>query len=239
MSYRIHPLWRVERLMSPSMYSQSFPHPSVTFLSHHIPKTAGSSLRVAFEQSLGNRVVYGVYDDTGASEMSAGKAVWLPAKAKILHGHFKPHSNHEHMFPFAIKSVWVRDPLERLWSLVGHLMSLGIQHPQYHLLKSALPKTNFKSQTSVVHDLVTEDAVMVFTHAYSNFFRNVPISDFAFVGSKHHYEKGLSKLSALLNLDLEIKQVNRRNNMGHKLPTSIRRLESYLQEEYEIVGDYL
>lgn len=239
MSYRIHPLWRVERLMSPTMYSQSFPHPHVTFLSHHIPKTAGSSLRVAFEQSLGNRVVYGVYDNTGASEMSAGKAVWLPAKAKILHGHFKPHNNHEQMFPFAKKAVWVRDPLERLWSLVGHLMSLGVRHPQYNLLKTALPKTNFESQTSIVHDLVAEDAVRIFTHAYSNFFRAVPINEFTFVGSKHQYEKGLSKLSKLMNLNLEIKQVNRRSTMGYTVPTSIRRLESYLQQEYEIVGDYL
>lgn len=239
MSYRIHPLWRVERLISPTMYSQSFPHNNVTFLSHHIPKTAGSSLRVAFEQSLGSRVVYGIYENTGAFEMSVGKEIWLPAKAKILHGHFKPHSNHERIFPFAKKTVWVRDPLERLWSLVGHLMSLGVRHPQYNLLKSALPKTNFDSQTSIVHDLVTEDAVKVFTHAYSNFFRAVPVTDFAFVGSKHQYEKALRNLSELMNLKLEIKQVNRRNAYGHTIPTSIRRLESYLWQEYEIVGDYL
>lgn len=238
MSYRIHPLWRVERLISPTMYSQSFPHNNVTFLSHHIPKTAGSSLRVAFEQSLGSRVVYGIYENTGAFEMSVGKEIWLPAKAKILHGHFKPHSNHERIFPLRKNCMGARSSraiMVASWS--SHV--IGSKTPQYNLLKSALPKTNFDSQTSIVHDLVTEDAVKVFTHAYSNFFRAVPVTDFAFVGSKHQYEKALRNLSELMNLKLEIKQVNRRNAYGHTIPTSIRRLESYLWQEYEIVGDYL
>jgi len=239
MSYRIHPLWRVERLLSPAMCSQDSPHANVTFLSHHIPKTAGSSLRRAFEEAMGVRAVYGIYENTGATEMSSGKEVWLPAKATILHGHFKPHVNHEKAFPNARKTVWVRDPLERLWSLVGHLMALGPTHPQYKLLRSSLPKTNFESQECIVRDLIVENAVKAFTHAYSNFFSAVSINHFSFVGSKHRYEKGIKQLSELMNLKLEVKQINRRSSLALKLPICIRRLESHLHQEYEIVGDFL
>lgn len=239
MSYKIHPIWRVERLLSPAKSSQVKPHRNVSLLSHHIPKTAGSSLRGAFEQAIGVRNVYGIYSNTGANAMSKGMDIWIPSKAEVLHGHFKPHTNHTKMFPHAIRTVWVRDPLERIWSLVGHLMALKEKHPHYALLKSKLPNTNFESQECIVRELILENPIYAFTHAYSHFFDTVSISQFTFVGSKHKYDKGLKQLANIMGMKLTTMQVNRRSSQTYQLPDSIKRLDSHLLDEYEIVGDYL
>lgn len=239
MSYKIHPFWKVERLLSPKMSSQFSPHNNVVLLSHHIPKTAGSSLRKAFEMSFGRRFVYGIYENTGALAMSKGEDTWIPANAKVLHGHFKPQEMHKCIFPRASKAVWVRDPVERLWSLVGHLLALRERHPHYHLLKSALPHVNPNSQVDIVRALVLENAVSAFTHAYTHFFKTVSIDEFEFVGSKHKYVEDLKNLSELIGVGLKPLEINRRSNAKQKLPVIIRKLEPYLEEEYAIVDDYL
>lgn len=239
MSYKTHPFWRVEKLLSPDKNSKSRPHPNVAVLSHHIPKTAGSSLRVAFEQALGARSVYGVYANTGASAMSKGDEIWLPSKARVLHGHFKPHANHTQTFPNAIKAVWVRDPLERIWSLVGHLLALKEKHPHYILLKEKLPESSLKSQESIVKELLLNNTIEAFTNTYSRFFNSVSIDEFGFVGSKHKYEEHLQQLSDLTGIQLKTLQVNRRTSQTYQLPSSIKQLESHLHHEYEIVGDFL
>lgn len=239
MSYRIHPFWKVEKLLSPQMSSQVSPHMNVTLLSHHIPKTAGSSLRLALEAGLGRRFVYGIYENTGASAMSEGRDIWIPSSAKVLHGHFKPHGMHKNIFPLAHRVVWVRDPVERLWSLVGHLMALKENHAHYCFLKSALPNVNFDSQEAIVRALVFDNTVRAFTHVYTHFFKTVPIESFEFVGSKHKYADDLKKLSEMVGVDLKTLEINRRNKSVQKLPASIRQLEQYLEQEYAIVGNYL
>lgn len=239
MFYRTHPLWSVEKLLSSAKNSKCQPQLNVSVLSHHIPKTAGSSLRLAFEEALGSSNVYGIYANTGASAMSKGEEIWLPSKAKVLHGHFKPHVNHPEMFPNAIRAVWVRDPLERLWSLVGHLLALKDKHPHYILLKTKLPESSLKSQETIVRELVLNNTIKAFTNTYSRFFNSVPINEFGFVGSKHKYEEGLEQLSDLLKLQLKTLQVNRRTSQAYQLPSSIKQLETHLHHEYEIVGDFL
>ncbi|AFT96878.1 hypothetical protein AMBAS45_17095 [Alteromonas macleodii str. 'Balearic Sea AD45'] len=194
---------------------------------------------MAFEEALGSRNVYGIYANTGASAMSKGEEIWLPSKAKVLHGHFKPHVNHLEMFPNAIRAVWVRDPLERLWSLVGHLLALKDKHPHYILLKTKLPESSFKSQETIVRELVLNNTIKAFTNTYSRFFNSVPINEFGFVGSKHKYEEGLEQLSDLTKLQLKTLQINRRTSQAYQLPSSIKQLESNLHHEYEIVGDFL
>lgn len=239
MPYKTHPVWKIEKLLFPVKCSQNLPHTNTTLLSHHIPKTAGSSLRGALERTLGRRYVYGIYENTGATEMSSGNDIWIPSRAKVLHGHFKPRPEHDKIFPFAQRTVWVRDPLERIWSLVGHLLELKERHPHYILLKSSISNKSISSQERIVNELILNNAIDAFTSVYSRFFDKVPISDFAFVGSKHRYENDLKKFAELAGVKLDVLQVNRRNKDVNKLPNTIRHLETYLQNEYEIVGSYL
>ncbi|MBT3136468.1 hypothetical protein KL866_15440 [Alteromonas sp. ALT199] len=171
--------------------------------------------------------------------MSKGEEIWLPSKAKVLHGHFKPHINHIKTFPNAIRAVWVRDPLERLWSLVGHLLALKERHPHYILLKSKLPESSLKSHETIVKELVLNNTIDAFTNTYSRFFSSVSIDEFGFVGSKHKYEEDLQQLSDSTGIQLKTLQVNRRTSQAYQLPSSIKQLESHLHHEYEIVGDFL
>ena len=239
MSYKIHPFWSVEKLLSPAKSSLGHPHRNVFILSHHIPKTAGSSLRVAFQQALGVRRVYGIYANTGASTLSKGAGVWVPSKAKVLHGHFSPHKNQTLIFPNAIRTVWVRDPIERLWSLIGHLLAAKERHPHYLLLKSTLPESSLKSQESIVKELILNNTIEPFTNTYTQFFKDVPIGKFSFIGSKHRYEEDLKKLTNLTEIKLKTMRLNRRSSQEFQIPSSIKRLESYLFHEYEIVGKFL
>jgi len=239
MSYKIHPLWKLERLVSPSKTSQFQPQENVCVLSHHIPKTAGSSLRTAFEKALGTKYVFGIYENTGAREMSQGNQLWIPSKAKVVHGHFRPHEIHNIMFPNAFRAVWVRDPLERIWSLIGHLLALKDKHPHYLLLKKHVPCKDMENQEKIVQVLVQENKIGAFTQTYTRFFSAIPITEFSFVGSKHNYENGLERLANMIGVELCSLQVNRRNSQAHEIPMSIKRLESYLQNEYEIVSNYL
>ncbi|WP_246604464.1 hypothetical protein [Alteromonas lipotrueae] len=184
-------------------------------------------------------MVYGIYENTGASTMSEGRDIWVPSKAKVLHGHFKPDQNHKYLFPLAKRAVWVRDPIERLWSLVGHLIALKERHPHFSLLKTSLPKSSFNSQEDIVKALILEDKIKAFTHAYANFFKSVPIEKFEFVGSKHNYIDDLTKLSEMLGINFKKFEVNRRTPRSQKLPASLKQLEPYLKHEYAVVGDYL
>lgn len=239
MTYKIRPLWKIEQLLSPEKYSVTLPHDKVTLLSHHIPKTAGSSLRVAFEQAIGRRYVYGIYANTGADEMSFGRNIWVPRKATILHGHFRPHPNHTKMFPNALRAVWVRDPIERIWSLIGHLLSLKQKHPHYNLMVNSGLKADIESQESIVHEIITTNVLSEFTRAYSRYFSAVPIENFSFVGSKHSFEKDLDRLSDMIGVSLKMLQLNKRSDQSSPIPAKIRNLKRYLDKEYEIVSDYL
>ena len=239
MTYKIHPYWKLEKFVSPAEHSVDKPHLNVSLLSHHIPKTAGSSLRGAYEKAIGRRRVFGIYANTGASEMSTGKDIWVPRGAQILHGHFRPHPHHQKMFPNAMSAVWVRDPIERIWSLVGHLLALREKHPHYSFLKNAKLNANLESQESIVHAMITTDALNEFTHTYSSYFSAVPIRNFSFVGSKHKFENDLNRLSDMVGVNLKVLYLNKRSNQSAPIPAKIRNLEQYLSDEYEIVSNYL
>jgi hypothetical protein len=215
------------------------PQFNVSVLSHHIPKAAGSSPIATSEQAFGTINVYVFYANIGASAMSKGEQIWLPFKATVLHGHFKPHINHTRTFPNTIKAVWIRAPLERIWLLVKHLLVLKDKHSRYVLMKKRLPESSLKSQESIVKELLLNYLIEAFTRTYSRFFNTIPIGDFNLVGSKHKYEKGVEQLCDSAGLKLKALQVNRRTSQTYQLPSNIKRLELHLLHEYEIVGDFL
>lgn len=100
--------WALEKLVNPSKYSKGHPHTNIRWVSYHIPKTAGSSLRASLEQNYPSQV-FGAYASTGAKEISRGEPLWLPKHCRIIHGHFKPHESHLEVFPNSKRMVWVRE----------------------------------------------------------------------------------------------------------------------------------
>lgn len=239
MTYKLHSLWKLEKLVRPSVNTKLNPNNSVTWISHHIPKTAGSSLRSSFQKAVGKTKVFGVYASTGARELSEGTPIWVPAKTIFLHGHFRPHPSHSDFYPNAERLVWVRDPIERIWSLIGHLLSEGSSHPQHQILQNLYLSKGVTNKEDIVYDLIANCRAEALTHIYKRFFSKVPIQDFAFVGSVHRYDKSIQELSNLLDMDLGKEFRNVRNKAGATIPTKILGLKDKLSAEYDIVDAYL
>ena len=193
----------------------------------------------SFTETFGYNRVYGVYSSTGAAEMSTGRPVWLPASAQVIHGHFKPHPSHQITFPNSKRLVWVRDPIERLWSHIGHLLEIGNSHPQYNLLESLYLSNNVNKREEIVTDLIINKRAPSISHMYCQFFSNVPITEFDFIGSVHRYDESMQKLAKLFEAELPHNFVNVRSQPNSNLPSNLAKLKQKMSEEYDIVDNFL
>ena len=239
MTYKLHSLWKLEKLVRPSVDTQLNPNNNIKWISHHIPKTAGSSLRLSFQKAVGKRKVFGVYASTGAIEFSQGSPIWTPIKTTFLHGHFRPHPNQLDFYPNADRLVWVRDPIERIWSLIGHLLAAGPSHPHHQVIRELYLSNGINTKEEIVYDLIANCRAEALTHIYNRFFKKVSIQDFKFVGSVHRYDESIKELSKLLAIDLGPEFRNVRNKAGVNIPTEILALKDRLSDEYAIVDAYL
>lgn len=226
-----------ERLFWPYETSVLKPHKNIKWISYHIPKTAGSSLRLGFEKALPFNQVYAAYEPSQARKLSVGKPVWIPPRSCLIQGHFKPHISHTKMFPNASTIVWVRDPIERIFSLVRHLLQVRERHPHYLLLKETYGDFVEDDMNMVVTDMILNNTLPMFTRAYARFFCKIPIEQIDFVGSVHNYGADLSRLAVRMRLPLEEYRQNVRNSDNHSRRQ--HSLKSALSEEYDIVERYL
>jgi hypothetical protein len=66
--------------------------------------------------------VFGVYDPEASAMLTNGEPFPIDPAIRVAHGHFRPHSNHASQFPGARRIIWVRDPIDRCWSLLRQWM---------------------------------------------------------------------------------------------------------------------
>ena len=221
-------------------YSAQSPHLQVRWVSYHIPKTAGSSLRLSFESALTSKAVSGVYAHNGAKQLTLGRPLKLPKHCQLVHGHFRPRDEHLQMFPNAKTIVWLRDPVERICSLVRHLLQEKGNHPQYLILKDMYLEKGVMSIEEIVVDLIINKTLPAHTSFYTNFFKKKSISSFDFVGSVHRYEEDIKNLGQMMNFDLDYKYLNVRGKGDNLISRVIlEELRTHLKHEYDIVKDYL
>jgi hypothetical protein len=213
-------------------------HTRVEWISHHIPKTAGSSLRFSLGHAYKKRAIYGIYKDSGAKQLNRGENIWLPKEAKIIHGHFHTHVNQYDYFPNAKRMVWVRDPIERAWSLLGRLLDIKHKDSLYTLLKSRYIDQGISDKAKLFECFVTDNELNKSLFAYQRYFKQIPIDQFDFVGSMHTLNQDIARLSDVLGIKLQSENKNKRTG-AKDLPSEIRRLENLFADEYEIVGKYL
>lgn len=228
-----------DRLLASLMMCFSFlrqPH-NVALVSYHIPKTAGTSFRKMLEAEFGKNNVVGLYNPEKANAFSRGVKLGYKNKFSAIHGHFKPHKNHKIEYPSAMTMVWVRDPIERIWSHVGHLLKLKEQHPHFDELSKIYFKKSNVSQSEIVSDIIKNRTLPYMVDTYSRFFSNVPISDIDFVGSIHQFDRHVLLLNEMLSIKLKPKLTNVLSSSA--VPCEVKALESFLCQEYEIVSGYL
>ncbi len=146
---------------------------NVALVSYHIPKTAGTSFRKMLEAEFGKNNVVGLYNPQEANAFSNGAELRFKNKLSAIHGHFKPHKNHKISYPSAKTMVWVRDPVERIWSHVGHLLKLKEQHPHFGELSRIYIQKGIVSQSKIVSDIIKNQTLPYMVDFYSRVFFNV------------------------------------------------------------------
>lgn len=213
-------------------------HQEVEWISHHIPKTAGSSLRKSLDKAYGKEAVYGVYRLSGANEITRGQNIWIPKETKVIHGHFATHANQATYFPNAKRLAWVRDPIDRAWSLLGRLLDIKDRDPLYSQLKAKYIDKGITDKAELFECWLKDTELKRPLNDYKRYFRAVDIADFNFIGSMHSMDQDLARLSELLGIKLVAEQRNIRA-AAKDLPARVRQLAPLFDAEYEIVADYL
>lgn len=209
----------------------------IQWLSYHIPKTAGSSLRLMFYKAFGRSSVCGVYRPDDARMLGQGKVIHIPSRTRIIHGHFKPHPQHSVIYPNATSMVWVRDPVERIWSLVGHLLDLKSKHPHYETLYNLYISKGIDSQADIVERIIKEESIPYMVNAYTRFFSSLDIHKISFVGSVHNFSSSVNRLNKQFNLTL--KPIHRNSRTKSSVPNSLGKLKRFMEHEYSLVDSYL
>ncbi|WP_420934007.1 hypothetical protein ACOJR9_16595 [Alteromonas sp. A081] len=228
----------IQTLSSLFQFQHRKPQPKdIQWLSYHIPKTAGSSLRQMLYKEFGRSRVFSVYRPDEAKKFGKGNAIPIRISASVVHGHFKPHPKHSELFPNAHSMVWVRDPIQRIWSLVGHLLDLQWKHPHYEMLHNLYVIKGIESQHDIVERIIKDSSIPYMVNAYSRFFSAVDIRDFSFVGSMHSFATSIELLNKEFNLSLKPLHRNSRTKAG--IPQSLGNLKYLMEHEYSLVDDYL
>ena len=229
---------KLERKLSSKEVSAQSPNRNVDWVVYHVPKTAGSSLRQSFVDAMGQRKVFGVYRNTGAAKLGSGKPTWVPRSAKVVFGHFPTHPAQIRMFPNAKRVTWVRDPLERAWSLLGHYLATKDETAQYAFVKQHYLDKGISKKEDIFERLIKDNGLAKNIFVYTHYFEHIKLKDFDFVGSVSRNSEDIKRLQSLIGEPLKEAQENVRNSRN-SFPSSLRYLEKEFASEYEIVADYL
>lgn len=206
--------------------------PNVEWLSHHIPKTAGISLKYSLTQAFGESQIQSVYPGNPLlNTLNAGRPVWVPSTVKVIHGHFRPHINHNRQFPNARRIVWIRDPLERNISALNYWLRTQMHSESLELFKDANRDKSFEELFSIMMDDVH---LLERTRKYAHFFGKFSKTDFAFVGHVETYNEDLKRLEDLMDVKLAKYTKNvKPDSLGHDIDITYYR--EVLQSEYELL----
>lgn len=209
---------------------------NVVWFSHHIPKTAGTSLRVSYEKAVGKRKVYKLYKPSEVKLAEKGDLSMLPQNIKVVHGHFKPREFHKLPNTEIKRAVWLRDPVQRAWSLMRHIIAVQKHTNEYKLLKDVFGERLNSPDEAIFHFFLTNEKLKHLRKPYRSYFSYYPLSDFDFVGITENFSEDLERLSQLMNVRLPYQKSNVRIN-STKMDTAQFKL--FLKEEYAVVKKYI
>ncbi|KHT54951.1 hypothetical protein RJ41_05030 [Alteromonas marina] len=208
----------------------------VRWLSHHIPKTAGTSLRASFDEAFGRRQVYDLYNPTLVKDFSNGQRLDIPKRISLIHGHFQPHPNQTELYQNAKRIIWIRDPVARAWSVLKHLISVQKHKKEFLLLKESFGERVHTPDDEILDFFLKKNEFKHLNRPYQNYFKNVPIEDFAFVGVTERFDSDIKKLSELMEVKLKTKTLNA---IPSKSVINKDDFKHYLKEEYFLVRNFI
>lgn len=174
--------------------------PPVELVSIHVPKSAGTAFAHVLAQQYRSRFFmdYGpgpMHPDGLGQDMKTWrreqkrKAREMPPETRAVHGHFWA-GKYDRIFPRAKKIVWLRDPVRRLVSHYYYFKSKpSLPHP--HGTHRKVHEENLSlidfARLPEMHNFITR-----------RWLRDVPLSDFDFVGIQEHFDEDVGLLAQKL-----------------------------------------
>lgn len=196
-------------------------HAAPTLVAVHLPKTAGTSLRVALEAAYGA----GMALDYGDNPLQHGRLARRGlALARSLHwaGRRLPHACvYGHFLPVkyalargTVFSIWLRDPVQRVVSRY------------HHYLRACAAGETVHARWGLVPGLSLEDFVRLphYQNTLSEYLWGFPIRRFSFVGQVEAWKRDSERLFAMLGLPVPALAEENRNpdRPGEAYPVSAR-----------------
>ena len=206
--------------------------PNVELISHHIPKTAGTSFYKTLTGAYGEKRVMGVYDHDLCVSLVREEPVWVPSDKIVLHGHFPARPFQLKQFPNARHIIWIRDPIERAWSNLRHWLAneSGAKYPEFKTKYMAGEYTKAELFHNLVHDDFFRDVVRV----YKNAFRSIKPADFHFIGRTENYDEEIVRLGELLGKPFSSAKENT-SKIPQELPFKREDYLDVFASEYEFL----
>lgn len=212
----------------------SFPS-EVTWLSHHIPKTAGTSLRVAYENAVGKRNVFKLYKPVEVTRFEQGEICLPKHRPFIIHGHYKPDFRQLAIGGDVKRLVWLRDPVQRAWSLLRHLTDVQQHKPEFELLTAQFGKKATAPDEEVLEFFLANREFAHLNRPYQNYFKNVGLESFDFIGCMENFDADLARLSGQMQVKLSIAKSNVRHS---KVSIDTSDFKHYLAKEYKVIEKF-
>jgi hypothetical protein len=159
--------------------------PQDTYLSVHIPKTAGVTIRNVLKEHFAEGFVLHYWEITDAWGRVREQ---VPAEATCVHGHYQTDKL-AGLFPHARLITWVRDPVERVVSSYHHrLRDPDPRHP----VCTELHEKRLS--------LLEYAALPLVRNEMSHFFGTKQVADFHFIGVVEDFDRSFARLTQLLGL---------------------------------------
>lgn len=181
-----------------------------TILSVHVPKTAGTTLLHLLKRAVGSDAVFVDSADDPCDPASPcnldpegyfSSPIIPPPGFKVVHGHF--HISKYSKLPQAFRMTFLRDPVDTMLSIHTFWQTLGYGH-------------------NALHDYFLRNKLNVFETARlpllrymlsRNYFGNVDMKIFDFIGRYEIFAKDMEVLSSKLGVplvaDIHLNRVNK------------------------------
>lgn len=215
---------------------------NVELVSHHLPKTAGTSLFRSLEAAYGAEQVLGIYDPADSAALTSGSPLAIDDAIRVVHGHFRPHSRHAVQFPNARRIIWVRDPVDRCWSLLRQWMKYrhGAAFERFaarHLRDDA-EETEGTDLITLFDRLVRDPEFDAVVNVYRSYLAACDPSELDFVGRTEDLSVEIVRLGKLLGVDLGEFRENVDSDR-RELPFDRSRYATFFEPDYTFLAEQL
>lgn len=189
------------------------------YLSIHIPKTAGVSIRNILKEHFGPGFVQYYWEITDAWGRVLDQ---VPPDATCVHGHYQTDKM-TRLFPQAELITWVRDPVERVISSYHHrLRDPDPKHPVcQELHQKKLSLTEYAALPLVRNEM-------------TRYFGSKKPEDFLFIGIVEEFEHSLRLMAQLLGIPAPS---SRRDNVNPEKLSGCYQLDPAVRREILAVNE--